>query len=410
MVGRMNDARVSNCGGGSDNRLNRTERIGLIEDIQRNRGTKLLVYVTGDRQPVASQNGEDAVLPLYKHLLGLSEGEPEKPKIDLFLYSRGGDVSVPWRVVSMIREFCDIYSVLIPYKAHSAATMISLGADYIQMGRKAELGPIDPSLRLAATNGVGGPPAEISVEDVSSYVSFMRDRANISDQAALATVISQLADHLTPLTLGTINRQYSHIRLVARKLLASHASKTEESRIDSIIETLTEKMYSHGHAIGRREAKELGLPVEHANDELEKQIWRLYEAYEELLQLDSPIDPEVAMNNSNSDKVEQAEVPLAVIESVARLDVFEANIVIERQRAIPPNPQININLNLGLPPGFDPAQLTPDAAAMLQNLINEASRHLAPIVQQEIARQSPIAGIAFRLYGGHWKNRTDQPI
>ena len=48
--------------------------------------------------------------------------------IDLFLYSAGGDTMVPWRLVSMIREYCDTFSILIPYKAHSAATMIALEA------------------------------------------------------------------------------------------------------------------------------------------------------------------------------------------------------------------------------------------------------------------------------------------
>jgi len=64
---------------------------------------------------------------MYKHILDLGEGMPQNKKIDLFLYSRGGDVSVPWRIVTMIREFCDEFCVLIPYKAHSAATMIALG-------------------------------------------------------------------------------------------------------------------------------------------------------------------------------------------------------------------------------------------------------------------------------------------
>ncbi len=66
-----------------------------------------------------------------------------------------------------------------------------------------------------------------------------------------------------PLPLGSVNRQNSHIRLVAKKLLASRKEKHSEDKMTSIIDTLTEKMYFHGHAIGRREAKELGLPVEY---------------------------------------------------------------------------------------------------------------------------------------------------
>ena len=49
----------------------RKERLELIRKIQELRGSKVLVYFTGDRRPFSSQIAEDAVLPLYKHLLVL---------------------------------------------------------------------------------------------------------------------------------------------------------------------------------------------------------------------------------------------------------------------------------------------------------------------------------------------------
>ena len=63
---------------------------------------------------------EDAVRPIYDHLLNLDLSGQDR-KIDLYVFSRGGDVSVPWRIASMIREFCDEFNVIIPYKAQSAA-------------------------------------------------------------------------------------------------------------------------------------------------------------------------------------------------------------------------------------------------------------------------------------------------
>jgi ClpP class serine protease len=121
----------------------------LIRQIQENRKSKLITYITGDRQPVGAMIAEDAVRPLYDQLLAVGKIE----RIDLFLYSRGGDVSVPWRIVSMFREFCREFSVISPYKAHSAATLISLGADEIVMGKKSELSPIDPTLTKRAIGG-----------------------------------------------------------------------------------------------------------------------------------------------------------------------------------------------------------------------------------------------------------------
>ncbi|MDP3106034.1 MAG: hypothetical protein Q8M95_15685 [Candidatus Methanoperedens sp.] len=390
--------------------MGRNERIELIQKIQKYRGSKVLVYFTGDRRPIPSIIAEDAVLLLYNHLLALQSLEPITKKIDLFLYTRGGDVSVPWRVVTMIREFCNEYSVLIPYKAYSAGTMITLGADKIVMGKKAELSPIDPTLMKAVNKEASAPPSEISVEDVSSYISFMRERANITDQSALAQVVSQLANHLTPLTLGSVNRQYSHIRLVARKLLMSRKEKIEEGRAGTIIEALTEKMYSHGHAIGRGEAKELGLPVENPEEALEILIWNLYKEYEQLLQLNEPIDAEDLLTKENKEEHSMVNIPIAVIESTPKLDVYELNYVYRRKRQVPSNPQININMNLSLPPGIDPTTLPQNFQQVLQPLLGQITQVIPQIVQQELIRQSPIVGFEGRTYGGQWREKQNETL
>lgn len=388
----------------------RIDRTKIIQEIEGKRNANLLVYFTGDRQPFGARIAEDAVRPIYDHLLSFNNMKDKRDKIDLFLYSRGGDVSVPWRIISMIREFCNEFSVLIPYKAHSAATMISLGADKIIMGNKAELSPIDPTLVRAVVGEATVPPPEISVEDVSSYISFMRDRANINDQVALAQVVSLLANHLTPLTLGSVNRQYSHIRLVARKLLASRKEKVDEDRMGTIIEALTEKMYSHGHAIGRKEATELGLPVEKPENDLEELMWRLYKEYENMLNLNSPLDAEEVLTSQNKEEHTEHGLPIAVIESFHKLNIFEVSSVFIRRRQVPPNPQINLNLNLGLPSGLDPNKLPANFQQVIQQLLEQISKVVPQIVQQEIVRQSPVVGIEGRTYGGKWKDKTNESI
>lgn len=215
------------------------KRLDIIKEIESKRKSKLIVYFTGDRQNAGGMINEDAVEPLYNNLINLEFDESLKKKtIDLFLYSRGGNVSVPWKIATMIREFCDEFNVLIPYKAYSATTLLALGADCIIMGKKGELGPIDPTLEREE----GQISKRIPVEDVNSYISFIKEKANINDQAALATMIKSLVDEITPLVVGNVNRQNSHIRLVARKLLTSRNEKVDEEKIDSIIETLTENV------------------------------------------------------------------------------------------------------------------------------------------------------------------------
>lgn len=377
----------------------------LISELEKKRKSHLLVYFTGDRHPLISARiAEDAVRPLHEHLLASSSANGNaQPKVDLFLYSRGGDVSVPWRIISMLREYYEEIEVLIPYKAHSATTMISLGADKILMGKKAELGPIDPTLMRATVAEATNPPPEISVEDVSSYISFMRDRAGITDQNALCQVVSQLANHLGPLTLGSVNRQYSHIRLVARKLLTSRKQKMEEEKVAAIIDALTEKMYSHGHAIGRKEAIELGLPVEKPEFADETLMWKLYQEYESMLNLCEPFDPQEILTSKKIEEYTEQSVPLAVIESAKMLHIFETNISFSQRRNVPANPQININLNLALPAGINPTQIPANMQGVINQILTQVSAAIPGLVRDELVRQSPVLGIEIRNYGGKWR-------
>jgi hypothetical protein len=66
-------------------------RKDLIESIQRRRRSKVLTYFVADRQPIPAQIGEDAVRPMYEHLLSLGRSR----EIDLFVYARGGMIEVP---------------------------------------------------------------------------------------------------------------------------------------------------------------------------------------------------------------------------------------------------------------------------------------------------------------------------
>jgi len=60
-----------------------------------------------------------------------------------------------------------------------------------------------------------------------------------------------------------------------------------------------------------------------------------------------------------------------------------------------------------LPPGMDPAQLPANLQQVIQELLAQIGKAIPQIVQQEIARQSPIIGIDGRTYGGRWKEKME---
>ncbi len=112
----------------------RAARIKIIQQIERARKSRVISYVTSTRQGLEVQMAMDTVRYVYDHLEAIAAKKDKQPlKLDLFLHSNGGDGVVPWRLVTLIREYADQFSVLVPYRAFSAATLTALGADAIVM-------------------------------------------------------------------------------------------------------------------------------------------------------------------------------------------------------------------------------------------------------------------------------------
>ncbi len=95
------------------------------------------------------------------------------PKISLILHTNGGSTLAAWRLVNLVRTFCDELEVLIPLKPLSAGTLISIGADVVVMTKQAALGPIDPSVNnpLNPQVNLGNQLVRVpvSVESVRGY-------------------------------------------------------------------------------------------------------------------------------------------------------------------------------------------------------------------------------------------------
>jgi hypothetical protein len=241
-----------------------------------------MCFLTSLRQNVPSQIADDSVRVFFDHLLLLTSRPI--PKLDLFLCSNGGSGTVPWRLVSLFREYAKSLNVLIPYRSYSAASLLALGADEIVMHPFAELGPIDPTVsnEFNPTEQPSGRRLGISVEDVKAYVTFIKTTVGITHEDELIRAVEALTAKVHPLALGNVERFLAQSRLIARKILRTHMPDSEEHVIKEIIENMASKLYFHGHPINRHEAKDdlrlkvnLDLPPE-----LETAMWNLYKEYE----------------------------------------------------------------------------------------------------------------------------------
>jgi hypothetical protein len=217
----------------------------------------------------------------------------EKPKIDLFIHSNGGDGTVPWRLVTLIREYTSKFGVLVPHRAFSAATLTALGADEIVMHPMGMLGPTDPTVTNAFNpTDARGQRLGISVEDVTAYIQLIKEDAGIQHEDELVQAFNILAGQVHPLALGNVKRSISQSRMMATKLLELHMPGVDEAhQVAEIVEKLTSKLFYHGHPINRTEARQIGLrKVCDAAPDIEALMWGLYMEYEKTLLLGEPFD------------------------------------------------------------------------------------------------------------------------
>lgn len=305
------------------------ETKNLIKKIEKLRGSRVMTYLTSDRQgPINAKLAGDVIPVFSKQLRQIGKTS----RIDLFLYSTGGDTMVPWRLVSMVREYAGKFSVLIPYKAHSAATMVALGADEVVMTDLSELSPIDPSTaNVFNPQDPQNPQARvpISVEDVMAYFDLAKNKIGIKDETQLTEIFKKFVEsnpQIHPLALGNVNRAYNLIRILARRLLLSHQSPMPEEQIQKIVDYLTEKLYSHQYFIGRKEAKQdLGITtIIEAENELTKIMTQLFDEYQKEMVFGKIWNPEIELGENQA--YNKKTYKIAFIESGQESNYFELTL------------------------------------------------------------------------------------
>lgn len=252
-----------------------------------------MAFVTGDRENMQTVVAADSLPRIQRHLAAV----PEKKRLSLVLYTLGGDTNTPWPFVNFLRAYCEELVILVPFWAHSAGTLLALGADKIFMSRFATLSPIDPSVTNAfnpqdPTNPQNRIP--IAVEDVSAYFELAEQHKG-SNENLPADAFRRLGEAIHPLALGNVQRSIEQIRQLASKMIALHSPNLGGDEIAERVRRLTSEMYSHAHLITRDEAVELGLPVEAPDDDLENLLLGYYDELKTDLSLLEKFDPGVIL-------------------------------------------------------------------------------------------------------------------
>jgi len=269
-----------------------SDRIVLYEELETALGYPVIAYVTSSRQNASGEMASDVVSQFTKQLLCMPE---DKNQVGLFVVSNGGDPTVAWRTMTLLRDRFEKITVLLPFSAYSAATLLALGADEIMMHPFSNLGPVDP--QLTYVRRVPGQPGQSDTtenirfgsEDLRHYLNFVKSDAGISDQEQMERALELICKDVGAIPIGVAKRGSYLALSMGEKLLSMHMG--DKNKAKSIAESLNSSYYHHGYPLSRTEAEQIGLPVTRPTQPVENLMWRIWDDIEKEMECSTPFIP-----------------------------------------------------------------------------------------------------------------------
>lgn len=270
------------------------------------RGHPLISYVTSIRPNLNANMAADSITQIIDQINAIPK---DVNSIDFLIISNGGDPITALRIMSLLRERFDRITVLLPYVAYSAATILSLGADEIIMHPYSNLGPVDPQLTIAQNTDKGiRQNFQFSSEDLRNYIDFIRTDVGITDQQHLVSAISPLLNDIGAISIGSAKRGQQLSLTLSEKMLGWHFA--DNTKAKAIAKALNSSYYHHGYAVGRKEATSIGLPIVNPSEELESLLWDIWKDFESEMRCQEPFDviKEIMQNPASNAAISQAPI------------------------------------------------------------------------------------------------------
>lgn len=228
-----------------------------------------LAYWTSEQGSIC---GHD-VQAMYEVLRDL---KPEG-RITLFVKSDGGDGQSALRLIHLLREHAEYLTVLVPLSCASAATMLALGADEIQMGPLSFLTPVDTSLdHPLGPVDPRNESAYVGQDELQRAVTLWEKHSRAHD----VNPFQELFKYLHPLVVGAVDRATSLSIRLCTEILSYH--KRDPGEAERIAVALNSNYPAHEYPITPKEAQKLGLTVTDLGGELHTALLALNHVYSEM--------------------------------------------------------------------------------------------------------------------------------
>ncbi|HFA49738.1 MAG TPA: hypothetical protein ENJ95_12080 [Bacteroidetes bacterium] len=226
-----------------------------------------------------SNNGsltQGDITPFYN----IIKNNAKSKTLYLFVKSNGGSGKSALRIIHLLRNYYEKIVALVPLDCASAATMLVLGANKIQMGPLAYLSAIDTSIthELSPIDKKYNNKVSVSQNELDRVLKLWDKQKTESEPSPY----SALYQYIHPLVFGSVDRASSLSIKLTKEILSYHLK--DEKKADKISNHLNAEYPSHGYPITIKEAKKIGLNVEGLPGNINELLLELNYLYSKMAQ------------------------------------------------------------------------------------------------------------------------------
>jgi hypothetical protein len=195
-------------------------------------------------------------------------------KLELVLDSSGGDLDSAIKLTKMLRAHCDRLSVVVPFWAKSAASLVAIGGDDIFLTPYAELGPIDPQVSDPETDQF------VPAHSIGRALDFVEETEDMHVKLALTSKLS-------PLLIGG----YKDVESATEQEVREVCERLKLPDPDGAVRLLTSTYLSHGYPVTHETLKGLGFPIKQLSLRDSEPFMQLHDLYTPLITMQARAHP-----------------------------------------------------------------------------------------------------------------------
>ncbi len=242
----------------------------LLRKIRKERGRPLFALVSDSIDASMSRR-------VFEWRAALKQAGGEGP-LDVLLHSQGGRLNECYTIARLFSRCTDAWTALVPERASSGATMISLGSAQVVMAEMAELGPLDPQVsskrreRFFSSERQSPLEAfqsvrylrEFSLESIDAMMLFLLDK-RVTHKLALESaarismeLVRPILERIEPFDLGAFALD-SRVAIEYCTRIANPADRAKQTQRGVNPKALVENYPAHEFVIDYEEALALGF-------------------------------------------------------------------------------------------------------------------------------------------------------